>query len=143
MKKNNLILKVIPLILLTGILESAYEICAKKGMLLIGSLNLTDLSFVVKLFAGIATTPLLWLALALVVLDAFLWLAILSKIDLSIAFPAGSLSYILVLFLSSVFLHEHVYINRFIGTAFVILGIFFIAKSSEETVPGTQNTTHG
>lgn len=62
-------------------------------------------------------------------LGTILWLLSLSKVDLSIANPFMSLSYILVMVLSKIFFDEEIPNKRWIGISLVILGIIFISSS--------------
>ncbi|MEI6125309.1 MAG: EamA family transporter [Pseudomonadota bacterium] len=63
----------------------------------------------------------------LYVINFFLWIAVLSKVDLSVAFPTGSIQYIFILLASSLFLGEHINRDRIFGTIFIIAGIVFVA----------------
>ena len=55
------------------------------------------------------------------------WLAALSRSELSIVFPLGSLQYILILFASRLFLGEENNAMRVLGNLFIAAGIAFIA----------------
>ena len=137
MGKNRLTFKIIAFIILTDLLESTYELFFKKGMLAVGQFNFSDLGAAGKFLTGVMSNGWIWLGLATIILETFIWFAILSKIDLSVAFSVSSSSYIFVLLFSAFLLHEQVSLNRWIGTAIIILGIFLIAKSSEEKTPKT------
>lgn len=137
MKRNNLTFKIIAFIMLTDLLESIYEFFFKKGMLVVGQFNFSDLSATGKFLTNVISNGWIWMGLATIILETFLWFTILSKIDLSIAFSVGSSSYIFVLLFSAFLLHEQVSLNRWMGTALIILGIFLIAKSAEEKTTKT------
>ncbi len=68
---------------------------------------------------------------ALYVVGTFIWLMVLSRVSLSIAFPLFSMSYFLVVILSATVLHEHV-TWRFAITGLVLIsiGVTFIGLSS-------------
>jgi drug/metabolite transporter (DMT)-like permease len=57
---------------------------------------------------------------------------ILSKIDLSVAVPIASFSYILVPVVSIVFLHEQITALRWLGVLFVLVGVVLVSLSSKE-----------
>ena len=61
-----------------------------------------------------------------------IWSLILSKIDLSVAVPIASLSYILVPFVSIIFLHERITALRWLGVFFVLAGVILVSLSSKE-----------
>ena len=57
----------------------------------------------------------------------FLWMNILSKIDLSVALPLAGSSYILIPIAAVFFLHEFVTPMRWLGLVLIVLGIYFIS----------------
>ena len=62
-------------------------------------------------------------------LASFSWMAAVSKLDLSIAYPFTSLSFVLVFVFSSVFLNEPIQKNQIIGLLFIIAGIIISSKN--------------
>ncbi|MDP6529111.1 MAG: EamA family transporter [Gemmatimonadota bacterium] len=62
-------------------------------------------------------------------LSSVLWLVILTRVELSMAYPMLSIGYVLVVFLSRFFFHEHVTPMRILGTLVVCLGVFLISRS--------------
>ncbi len=55
------------------------------------------------------------------------WLVVLSRLDLAVAYPLGSLNYVLVTLLSATVLSETVPPLRWAGTALILAGILIIA----------------
>jgi undecaprenyl phosphate-alpha-L-ara4N flippase subunit ArnE len=76
----------------------------------------------------------LWLAFLFIALIFIIWSTILSKIDLSVAVPVASFSYILVPLASIIFLHEKIDMLRWFGIIFILMGIIFVSMSSKEKV---------
>jgi uncharacterized membrane protein len=74
------------------------------------------------------TSPGVILGLSLYGLGALLWLIVLSREDVSFAFPLVSFAYVLAIILSAIFLKEHITIGRIIGSALIMAGIFVIAR---------------
>jgi len=140
MKKNNLTFKIIALMALSDLLESIYEFFFKKGMLIVGQFNFSDLSTTGTFVVHVVSNGWIWIGLTIIVVQTLIWFAILSKIDLNIAFSVTSTSYIYVLLLSKFLLHEHVSLNRWLGTALIIVGILLIARSSKEKTTETIKT---
>ncbi len=61
---------------------------------------------------------------------AFLcWLAALTKFELNYAYPFMSLSFILVLLLSGVFLNESISMNKIAGVVLILIGIAIGSKT--------------
>lgn len=71
-------------------------------------------------------SPIIWVGLILYVVATLLWFAILSRAQLSVVYPLQSLSYILGLFSSMVFLHEQVPPIRWVGTLVILLGVVLV-----------------
>ena len=57
-----------------------------------------------------------------------IWILVLRKMDLSIAYPLQSSSYVLILFMSFFFFDEVILASNLIGCAFILTGMFFIIK---------------
>jgi multidrug transporter EmrE-like cation transporter len=61
-------------------------------------------------------------------LAALTWIAAMTKLPLSYAYPFMSLAFILVMFLSAIFFKEPITINKSLGLALIILGIIIGSK---------------
>ncbi len=59
-------------------------------------------------------------------LEAVLWTLALSHLPVSIAFPAGSLCFVIVALLSRIFFHEQVDAMRWIGIALILGGVTLV-----------------
>ncbi|WP_031484976.1 EamA family transporter [Maridesulfovibrio frigidus] len=62
-------------------------------------------------------------------LGAFLWLLVLSRMELSLAYPMLSLGYVLVTIASKYLFNEEVPLHRYAGIATIIFGIILISRS--------------
>lgn len=62
--------------------------------------------------------------------QAGVWWAILSRVDLSYAFPLTSMSYVLILIASRAFLGEHVSLQRWLGATAIVFGVYLITRSA-------------
>jgi len=98
----------------------------KFGVNKIGSLE--ELG-IVKFMTTALFSPFVLVGLGLYGFSAFLWLILLSKLDLSIAYPALSVGYVLVLLISTLFLGEQVSPVRFGGVLLIMAGIVFVFRS--------------
>ena len=105
------------------IISAIAQIILKTG---IGSTSTSGgiLGFFIKTL----TSPVVLLGLGLYGLGALLWLIVLSKEDVSFAFPLVSFAYVLAIILSALFLKETVTLPRIIGASLIIIGIFIIAR---------------
>jgi drug/metabolite transporter (DMT)-like permease len=77
-----------------------------------------------------ATSPFIWLGLGIYGASVLAWLWVLSKTDVSVAYPFVGISFVLTAVMGAVFLHENVSMLRAAGTLFVIFGCILIAKSA-------------
>lgn len=129
MKKNHLTLKVFALLVLNDIVETVAQSLMKGGLAVTG-ISSVNAGNIAEFFLKNAASPILWAGLLICILNFFIWISILYRIDLSIAMPAGSASYIFVPIAAVVFFHEHVSLMRWIGTLCIILGIYFVSQSA-------------
>ncbi|MGH9483193.1 MAG: EamA family transporter [Terriglobales bacterium] len=74
-----------------------------------------------------------WRVLAGVVVyiaQAGVWWGVLSRVDLSYAFPLTSMSYVLLLIASRAFLGEHISLQRWMGATAIVFGVYLITRSA-------------
>ena len=117
------------MIIMTDVIESFAELFWKKGTLSTGIDTITFYNFFEFMGKLLGSSGFLTGA-GLYVINFFLWITVLSKVDLSVAFPTGSTSYIIVAILSMVFLGEQISPYRWSGIALIIIGIWFISRST-------------
>ena len=105
------------------------DIFLARGMKELGDISAMNLKGILNVALQALTSPKLMLGTAMLAIFFFLWLAVLSWEDLSVALPMQALNYILVAFLSQYFLHEVVTPLRWAGTVMVAIGVIMITKS--------------
>ncbi|MBJ6751945.1 MULTISPECIES: EamA family transporter [Geomonas] len=106
------------------------DLLLASGMKELGDISTMNLRGIMRVAVQALTTPKLVFGTAMLAVFFFLWLAVLSWEDLSVALPMQALNYILVAFLSQYFLHEVVSPLRWAGTVLVAIGVIMITKSS-------------
>ena len=62
-------------------------------------------------------------------LSAFIWLIVLSKMELSLAYPLLSFGYVLVTISSKLFFKEIIPWNRWVGVLIVVFGIMLVTQA--------------
>jgi len=131
MKKK---ITLIILLVLVGsdILETFTQFCFKKSALLGADFAVIDRADYAAFLATVFASPYLWIGLLSVSLTFVLWSTVLSKIDLSVAVPIASFSYILVPLVSIIFLGERIELLHWIGIIFILTGVIFVSSSSKE-----------
>lgn len=114
------------MIIIIGIIFAAFgQVSWKLGMNQAGqlaALNLATLSTVLL-------NPYVLLGFVMYALSTIFWLIALSKKELSFVYPFISLTYIIVLVLSSLVLKESMGVNKLVGTLIIIIGLIIIARS--------------
>ena len=78
----------------------------------------------------IVRSPLVLLGLVLYGIGALAWIAVLSRVDLSVAYPFLALNFILVTLSSLLFLGENVPALRWVGVLVICSDILLVARSS-------------
>jgi len=120
-------MKNILLILTSVLLNAIAQVLMRKGMLRIGEVTFT--SSLVKTLSQMMTSTFLWLAISCYVMSAFIWMTVLSRVELSFAYAFSSLGYVLVMVMSAFILKEHISAMRIIGIGIVCFGIVLVARS--------------
>lgn len=77
----------------------------------------------------ILRNPYIWLSVAFGALSALTWLIVLSRVDLSFAFPMLSLGFVFIALVSRFYFGETLAWNRILGMALVIAGVIMIGSS--------------
>lgn len=114
---------------------TAGQLTLKAAMEAIGRIGTAQVSEAGQTLARAVKEPLLWIGLVLFGISALFWLVVLSRVDLSLAYPFVGISYVVVVALGRFFFHEHVPPLRWIGVSVIALGIALIGVSSK-TVAG-------
>jgi drug/metabolite transporter (DMT)-like permease len=130
MPKRRLTLKIFLFLILSDVLETFHQFCFKKSAILEGDPDVRGIYDILIFFKGVFSSPILWMGLLSVLLAFIIWSTVLSKIDLSVAVPVASFSYIFVALTSILFLHETITPMRWLGIFFILVGVIFVSMSS-------------
>ena len=134
MFKKKVTLKILLLLITSDILETAIHFFFKKGALAEAQFSVVDMPSALVFLKAVFSSPFLWAGLLTVVAVFVIWSTILSKIDLSVAVPIASFSYILVPVVSVIFLHEQISVLRWMGILLILTGVIFVSLSSKERI---------
>jgi drug/metabolite transporter (DMT)-like permease len=132
MRKNNLTLKIILFLLSSDILETFTQFCFKKSAIPESGFVINSPLAAVTFIKIVLLSGYLWLGLISVFLTFIIWSTLLSKIDLSVAVPIASFSYILVPLVSMIFLREQVSFLDWTGILFILIGVIIVAGTSNK-----------
>ncbi|MCL5264813.1 MAG: EamA family transporter [Chloroflexi bacterium] len=104
------------------------ELLLKHGMNQVGVLSLHPDNIVAGLWRSF-TSPFVLLGFAAVFGGSIFWLSIISRVQLSYAYPMLSLSYVIVLLASWLLLNEQFSPVRVLGVLIVCLGVFVVSRT--------------
>ncbi|MAL77712.1 MAG: small multi-drug resistant family protein [Sneathiella sp.] len=82
-----------------------------------------------SMFAA-ALSPFIWGGLVIYALSVALWLWVLSKVDLSVAYPFVGLGFVVTMLFGIVLLNENVTMPRVLGTLLIVGGCVLIGRSA-------------
>jgi len=134
MFKKKITFGLLMLLLASDMLETAIHFFFKKSTLAYTGGEVVDASTALLFLKALLFSPFLWAGLFIVVMVFIIWSSVLSKIDLSVAVPVASFSYILVPLASIIFLHERVAFLRWIGIFLILGGVILVSLSSKEKI---------
>jgi len=121
-------MKQIILLLVTVTLNVVGQYLMKRGMsdvgVITGALNQLLISL-----ATAFTNPYVLAGVGAYGLSSIFWLILLSRVDLSYAYPALSLGYVLITLVSALFLGEEVSPLRWAGVLIICVGVIAVARS--------------
>jgi multidrug transporter EmrE-like cation transporter len=111
------------LVLFAVVTAATGQVMLKHGMQ-IASARAADSGGSLALRA--ATSP--WVLLGLVVfgVSAIAWLAALSKVPLSVAYPFNAVGYLVILLASILVLHERANVLTWVGSVMVVSGLVLV-----------------
>lgn len=104
------------------------QLLLKAGMNGIGYFDYT-LSSLISVGLRAAMNPGIALGLLLYGLSFVLWLVVLSRLEVSLAYPLLSIGYIIMPFVSYLFLGETLSLSRVLGISVIIVGVFLVSRS--------------
>jgi drug/metabolite transporter (DMT)-like permease len=114
-------------ILISVITGAIGQVMLKKGMTNLGPLTLSTKELP-TLIGKIALNPFIVIGLAIYVGGIIFWLVALSRVDLSFAYPFASLSYVLMMFASWIFLKEEITLIRLAGSLVIVVGVWIVSR---------------
>lgn len=117
------------MLVISVVFAVAGQFTLKSAMNEVGRIGATEIAAAGDTIVRALKEPRLWLGLTLFGVSALFWLVVLSRVDLSVAYPFVGLSYIIVVLFSRLFLNEHVTALRWLGVVFVAVGITIVGLS--------------
>jgi multidrug transporter EmrE-like cation transporter len=116
------------LILLTVTLSACAQLLLKLGVsqpIMAEAIS----AGLLKAFQVALTSPLIWAGMTIYVVGLGMWLWVLSKVDLSVAYPFVGISFLFTMAFGALILNESVTPMRLIGTVLIIGGCVLVGRS--------------
>ncbi len=120
----------LPLILGTVALVVCGQLLLKAGMRRVGVVDAGRLRSPLALVAAVAKTPTVVAGLGIYGASALAWIVVLSRTELSFAYPFLSLAYVIVTVAAMVLLGERFTARQWAGLAAVVAGVLLVALSA-------------
>lgn len=118
------------LILVAVLLGVVGQLLLKMGITQVGTLAFgSDLAGLIQLGLRVFGNLKVLGGFAAYGLSSLFWLVVLSKVDLSLAYPMLALNYVLVPLTAWLFLGEQVPTLRWLGSGVVIIGVVIISRT--------------
>jgi drug/metabolite transporter (DMT)-like permease len=117
------------LIVFTSLCDTFRELFLKSGVNTLSQFNPGDIKGVSLFILKLIRTPWVWISLVFGFISLFIWIFILSKVDLNFAFSLDSMHYIFIALASQWILKERVRWMRWLGTFLIVLGITLVTMS--------------
>ena len=119
----------LPLILLSMLLGVGGQLTLKIGMMQVGRIDAAALTAPIQIAARVLATPMVLAGLGLYVVGAAVWLTVLSRMPLSLAYPVLAVTYVVTPIVSWLVLGESIPSARWVGLATICLGVLIVSRT--------------
>ena len=116
------------LILVGVFLNTLAQLCLKKGMMAIGSVSL-DLNVIVDQSLRIVSNGYIFIGMACYVVSFGVWLLVLSKVDVSLAYPMLSIGYVATAIVGCYYMGEPLTMYKILGIITICVGTSLLFKA--------------
>ena len=106
------------------------QLLLKTGMRQVGRVGTQELADPFSLFGTIITTPQILAAIPLYAGSFFVWTVVLSRLQLSVAYPMLAMTYVLIPLASWLVLHEALSSWQWIGIALIFTGVVVVTRGA-------------
>lgn len=117
------------LILATVALSAVAQLALKMGAASPKMVTAMQTGLAESVMAALGT-PLIWVGLGIYGFSVALWLWVLSKVELSVAYPFVGVSFLITMAFGGFFLNESMTLPRIAGTLLIAAGCVLVARSA-------------
>lgn len=118
----------IVLILVSVLLNCAAQLLMKKGMIAVGEVS-GGVGGLIVAVPQMITNVFLWLCMLCYAASILLWMVVLSKVDVSFAYPFLSIGYVISIVAGYYFFAENITPMRIAGVIVICIGVILISRS--------------
>lgn len=124
--KSNRTMNNILMILGSVLLNALAQLLIRKGMLQIGSVGVGN---IVENIVPMISNLWLWGAMLSYAVSILMWMSVLSKVEVSYAYPFLSVGYIVAAVAGYALFNENLSITRIAGIVVICIGVILISRS--------------
>lgn len=117
------------LIMIGVLLNAGAQLLLKSGMLRIGHFEF-KWNALIPVGLQAATNPAIIAGLSCYVISVVIWMAVLSRVEVSIAYPMVSIGYIIAAIAGWYFFGESLSTMRVAGILVIILGVYMVSRTA-------------
>ena len=119
------------LIIVISVLLNAFaQLFIRKGMLLIGSLTL-NIQNIVSLCFKVLTNIFLLCGMTCYAISILLWMVVLSRVNVSVAYPLLSIGYIVTAIMAYFLFGETLTLQKVAGIIVICIGVWLLTQTGE------------
>lgn len=119
----------LPLVMISVVCGIVGQIALKAGMTQVGQIGASSLAQPTDILVRVASSPFIIGGLVLYGLGAVSWLAVLSRVPLSLAYPLLAIGYIVIPLLAWLLFRESLSPLRWAGILVIALGVILVTRS--------------
>lgn len=108
-------------------LNAGAQLLLRSGMHAIEG-GVVSLPHFLSLLPRLMTTPVIIGGFACYALSVGLWLVVLSRLPVSVAYPLQSLGFVLVVIFAHLILNESLSASKLVAIALIVLGVLLLAR---------------
>lgn len=114
--------------LLSVLLNAAAQLFLKAGTNVVGTVSFGDANTINTLL-NIARVPWFWAGFACYGISLFTWIATLSRLPVSVAYPLVSIGYVVNALAAWWLFGESLTMQKLIGVGFIIIGVILVSTT--------------
>jgi multidrug transporter EmrE-like cation transporter len=116
------------LIVIGVLLNAVAQLCLKAGTNALGELTLSRQTAIATIFR-VGFEPHIMAGLGCYVVSVGIWIAALSRVPVSVAYPMLSIGYVVNALAAWYLFGETLSTQKLVGIAVIIVGVFLVARS--------------